>query len=56
MVISAGLDVGPGGVVVGPETASFSGILHIPGGQGVLNISGSPSLFLLQEPGGDLSD
>ena len=56
MVISAGLDVGPGGVVVGPETASFSGILHIPGGQGVLNISGSPSLFLLQEPGDGLSD
>mgnify|MGYP000911048050 CR=1 FL=1 len=56
VVTSAGIDVGPGGVVLGPETASFDAILHIPFGQGVLNLDGNPSLFLLQEPGGGLSD
>lgn len=56
VAISAGIDVGPGGIVLGPETASFDGILHIPFGNGVLNFRGGPSLFLLQEPGGGLSD
>lgn len=56
VVISSGIDVGPGGVVIGPETASFEGILHIPFGQGVLNHGSGPSVFLLQEPTGGLSD
>lgn len=56
LTVSSGIDVDQTSVVLAPESASFTGTLHIPFGQGVLNLGGNPSVFLLQEPGGGLSD
>lgn len=53
---SAGIDLGAAGITLTPESASFDAILHIPFGVGVLNFSGAPSLFVLTELDGSVSD
>jgi len=43
-------------LVTTAETVSFDATLHIPFGQGVLNIGGPPSIFVLTDAGGKVSD
>lgn len=53
--VAPGVDVDPATIIVGPESGSFDAILHIPNGQGVLNLDSGPSLFVLTEPGGGVT-
>jgi hypothetical protein len=55
VVLSTGIDL-VGSMVFSDETVSFSAILHIPFGQGVLGLDGLPYNFVLTELGGGVSD
>ncbi|MBI3367481.1 MAG: PEP-CTERM sorting domain-containing protein [Burkholderiales bacterium] len=56
VTLTSGIDVDTGSVVLTAEGARFDAILHIAFGAGVLNLSGTPSLFVLREADGSVSD
>ena len=52
--VSEGIDIDGASLAIDPETVSFSAVLHIPFGDGVL--FAAPYSFVLLEPGGGTSD